>query len=233
MSYYSGMLPGSTSKLYKDEDIQVQLEPLAKWCSAEYVEKRVAKIVGNENKLILEDGSELPYDVLAVNVGSRTRGANQTKGVWDFSLTTRPINELLPKIGRKEEELKAKGIIPEVVVCGAGAAGVELAFAFKTRWSSFFGQEIKVTIASAEPNVLNYNHPTMISEVTRKLKEKNINILTKKHVAEITADSVIFTDGETIPATVAVWATGAEPQKVTTESDLDILNGYFRVNEFL
>ena len=30
-----------------------------------------------------------------------------------------------------------------------------------------------------------------------------------------------------------VWATGAEPQQITIESDLDILNGYFRVNDFL
>jgi NADH dehydrogenase FAD-containing subunit len=30
-----------------------------------------------------------------------------------------------------------------------------------------------------------------------------------------------------------VWATGAEPQQVTIDSDLDILKGYFRVNEYL
>jgi pyruvate/2-oxoglutarate dehydrogenase complex dihydrolipoamide dehydrogenase (E3) component len=45
----------------------------------------------------------------------------------------------LPKIVDKENDLKEKGIIPEVVIVGAGAAGTELSFAFKARWSQFFG----------------------------------------------------------------------------------------------
>jgi len=54
----------------------VQLKPLAKWCNADYIEKTVSKINGKENKIILEDGSEISYDLLAVNVGSRTRGSS-------------------------------------------------------------------------------------------------------------------------------------------------------------
>lgn len=34
VSYYSGMLPGTVAGLYKNEDIMVQLEPLAKWSKA-------------------------------------------------------------------------------------------------------------------------------------------------------------------------------------------------------
>ncbi len=64
----------------------MQLEPLAKWCKADYVDKRVEKIVGKENKLIFEDGSELEYGVLVLNVGSRTRGSNDIKGVSEFAL---------------------------------------------------------------------------------------------------------------------------------------------------
>jgi len=80
----------------------------------------------------------MEYDIAAVNVGSRTRGANDTTGVWDHSLTTRPINDLLGKIQRKEKTLVESKTIPRIVVCGAGAAGVEMAFAFKKRWSDLF-----------------------------------------------------------------------------------------------
>ena len=76
-SYYSGMLPGSVSKLYTPEDIMIEMAPLAKWCKAEYVEKRLNKIHANENKLEFEDGTFLEYDVLALNVGSKTRGAEE------------------------------------------------------------------------------------------------------------------------------------------------------------
>lgn len=139
VSYYSGMLPGSVSQLYTDEDIMVHLPPLAAWSQAEYIEKKVEEIKGAENKIRCSDGSWVEYDVLVINVGSRTRHTQKVPGVWEHSLTTRPINDLLPKIRTKEEELKAKNVIPKVVVCGAGAAGTELSFAFKARWSKFFG----------------------------------------------------------------------------------------------
>lgn len=42
-----------------------------------------------------------------------------------------------------------------------------------------------------------------------------------------------MSDGSSIECDVAIWATGAEAQQVTTDSDLDTLKGYFRVNKFL
>ena len=51
------------------------MAPLAAWCKADYIEKRVKKVVANENRVELEDGTSVEYDVLALNVGSKTRGA--------------------------------------------------------------------------------------------------------------------------------------------------------------
>ena len=42
-----------------------------------------------------------------------------------------------------------------------------------------------------------------------------------------------MTDGRHLDCNVPIWATGAEAQKVTTDSDLELMNGYFRVNDFL
>jgi hypothetical protein len=46
-------------------------------------------------------------------------------------LTTRPINDLINKIKQKELFLLEKNITPNMIICGAGAAGTELAFGFK------------------------------------------------------------------------------------------------------
>lgn len=40
-------------------------------------------------------------------------------------------------------------------------------------------------------------------------------------------------DGRKLLCNVPIWATGAEPQGVSAESDLDLLKGYFRVNNNL
>ena len=141
------------------------MEPLARWCNADYIEKRVEKIVANENRLLLSDGSFLNYDVLALNLGSKTKGTtgkNIVEGVWEHSLTTRPINDLLPKIVEKEKKLKDDGIIPDVVIVGGGAAGTELAFAFKARWNKFFNQDIKVKLVTHTDTVLSGSHESTI-----------------------------------------------------------------------
>ena len=138
-SFYSGMLPGSVSQLYEPKDITVELAPLAKWCKAEYIDARVEKIEASANKVHCANGKVVEYDALAVNVGSKTKDTGNIKGVWENALTTRPINDLLGKIEKKEQDLKAKGVVPVVAVCGGGAAGTELSFAFKVRWSKYFG----------------------------------------------------------------------------------------------
>lgn len=52
-------------------------------------------------------------------------------GVSEFAIPTRPISELVSKIERFEHEHERFDHVPHVVIVGAGAAGVELAFAFK------------------------------------------------------------------------------------------------------
>jgi len=155
------------------------MAPLAKWCNANYVEQRITKVVGDENRIILEDGSSIDYDVLVLNVGSKTRGTTGEQvvaGVWENSLTTRPLNDLLPKIVQKEDYLVSKGITPEVLICGAGAAGTELAFGFKHRWGKLYEKDIKVTLISHADTVLKGAHESTIKQVTRKLKEANIDV---------------------------------------------------------
>ena len=168
-----------------------------------------------------------------MNVGSRTRAANKVKGVWEHSLTTRPINDLLPKIQVKEKAMKEAGTIPVVVVCGSGAAGTELSFAFKARWSKYFGEEIKVTLIGSSEEPVPEQIDITRRNIIRKLKEHNIEYVGGQHITEIKEDGVVLSNGDVVPCNVPVWATGAEAQQVTAESDLDMLKGYFRVNNFM
>lgn len=44
---------------------------------------------------------------------------------------------------------------------------------------------------------------------------------------------MVLSNGEKLLCNVPVWATGAEPQKVSADSNLDLMHGYFKVNNFL
>ena len=146
MSYYSSMLPGSVADLYEEDELKINLEALAKWSGAEFILGKVSRISGDDQRVYLEGGQVIEYDLLSINIGSKTKAVDHIPGVWEHSLTTRSLNELIPKIKRREVDLKVQGIVPEVVVCGAGAAGTELSFAFKARWTKQFGQDVKVKL---------------------------------------------------------------------------------------
>ena len=189
----------------------VHLEPLAVWSHAKYIQKPVVKVIGKENKVYLANGQTVDYDVLVINVGSRTRDSYTTPGVWEHALTTRPINDLLPKIENKENELMREGIIPDVVVVGGGAAGTELSFAFKARWTKYFGREINVRILTSQDGPIPYDPLATRKMVFKLMKDYRITIEKMCRVKEVTKNSVILEDGRVFKCDVCVWATGAEP----------------------
>ena len=212
----------------------VHLEPIAEWCGAEYVNKTVVKIDANKNKIHTDDGSIVDYDVAVVNVGSKTQGTFRVKGVNKHALKTRPINDLLPRIEAREMELKTQGVIPKVAVCGAGAAGTELAFAFKKRWDDLFETDIKVDLLAEDQTIMANECLSFQNLALNKLAEKGINVHTGFKVNEVTEEGVVAKDGRALDANVTVWATGAEPQPVSKISNLDTCpQGYILVNNYL
>jgi len=67
----------------------------------------------------------------------------------------------------------------------------------------------------------------------KKFAEKNIDYIGGAYVTEVLSDHVKLENGNKVGCNVVVWATGADAQVCTAESDLDLLNGYFRVNKFM
>lgn len=70
-------------------------------------------------------------------------------------------------------------------------------------------------------------------QISRKLKELGIKYMGGYHIKAVQEKGVLLDDGTVVECTVPIWATGAEPQQVTADSDLEMLKGYFRVNKFL
>lgn len=70
-------------------------------------------------------------------------------------------------------------------------------------------------------------------KVEEKLEKQGIVVETHCHVSEVTAEGVKCEDGREFDGNVVVWSTGAEPQPVIEQSDLEMSKGYFRVNEFM
>jgi NADH dehydrogenase FAD-containing subunit len=90
------------------------------------------------------EGEPISYDILSLDVGSTTRGL-EIPGVKEYALSTRPISDLLQKIEKFEESHSSFLKTPQVIVIGAGPAGVELAWAFRSRFEKKFGSvEVRI-----------------------------------------------------------------------------------------
>ena len=88
-------------------------------------------------------------------------------------------------------------------------------------------------MVASKDNPVHTENQHMINQVSKELQEHGIDVETNCKVIEVTPSSVILEDGRIINCDVAIWATGAEPQQVSAESDLDLLKGFYRVNNFM
>lgn len=117
---YSGMVPGCVSKLYTLDQVQITLDSLANWSGIEFVCGKVVGMSFEENdgqKLVLveetdDSGSvtkkEVPFDVVSVDIGSTTRDFTSIPGANEYTISTRPISDLVVRIQKEEEMLKEK-----------------------------------------------------------------------------------------------------------------------------
>jgi selenide,water dikinase len=81
-AYYSGMLPACVAHLYEVEgfhlriflivDIRMDLVSLCGWCKANWVQGKMIGLDRESKQVILEGQDPVPYDILSIDIGSRT-----------------------------------------------------------------------------------------------------------------------------------------------------------------
>jgi len=117
---YSGMLPGVIAGHYRRHEAEIDVARLAEAAYAEFVEGAVAKLDLEDRVATLEEGTELEYDVVSLNIGSLVDRSIPGAGL---ALPAKPFEPFYDKL--KTAKLN------RVAIAGAGAAGAELAMALR------------------------------------------------------------------------------------------------------
>ena len=117
---YSGMLPGFVAGHYRLDEIRIDLAALAARAGAKLVLGRVAALDAARRVARLEGGTEIPYDLASLNLGSESNAP-------EYALAAKPFETFL------ERWLELKDRALSIAVVGAGAAGVEVAMAAAQR----------------------------------------------------------------------------------------------------
>lgn len=219
-SVYSGMVPASLVGLYDVSEGSIDVAALAARCGAAFYVDRVNAVDRERQVVTTDEHGEIPYDLLSLDVGSRPRGI---EAVHEASLVVgvKPVEEAAPRIAAFLEGAQEAGG-GRVVVVGAGAGGVEVAFAIRQRLPRG-----TVSLIESAREVLPGGSPRMQRLVRSLVHNYEIRAFVERRLDGVAADRVYLDDGTELEADLVVWATGAEGLPLLAESGFPVDDGGF------
>ena len=193
-----------------------------------------AKTVG------LHDGRQVDYDTLVLAAGAVTADFG-VPGVAEHAHPLKSVDDavalrlhLLRQFERADALTAPIGPgLLDVVVCGGGPTGVEMAGGIAELYSMVLRDDfpdLPVTeahIALVEPQdrVLAPFHPDSSKHATDRLRKMGVDVRTGVGIAEVRPDGVTLTDGERIAAGTVVWAAGVRANPVAEQLGVELGRG--------
>lgn len=215
---YSGMIPGVIAGQYTLGEAQIDIEALARRAAAAFVPARVVRLDTTQRTVELSDGSARSYDLLSFDIGSQAaRSARVEDGAPVVAV--KPIEPALAQIDAALALAPAPGG-RRIVVVGAGAAGMELAFALAARLRREPRASIVVCDAATQPVAT--RGARTIALVHRACAEVGIRFVGGAPVERVTRTGVQIAGLDELPADLVIWATGASAPPVFAESALPV-----------
>ena len=232
VSPYSGMVPGYIAGHYSLDEVQIALGPLCRRAGARFICANVTGLDRDSRRVLMAGRPALRYDVLSINCGAQPDLQDMP------GIAVKPIGSFLsqwPKLlATMRSQLAADSSssgrrMRGVMLVGAGAGGIELAFACRASLPA------QVPIKLVGPTLLPGSNRIAKKLVRRAMCEKNIVYITQRVTkARTTAEGFSVTlANETIEETgQLLWVTDVCAPNWLAESGLDCDDkGFVSVNE--
>ena len=225
---YSGMIPGYIEGIYNWSEIVIDLIKLSYAYNFRLIHAEVIKIDKNKKKIYFKNRCPLQYDFLSINTGIKSK--NASINIKNNALSLKPISGIKSLVQKTIKELVNNN--RKLVLIGAGAAGVEVAIAFRKRLNKLKIKNDIILLSNKEIILENYNNSVRkicISE----LKKNKIKIL---YNVKITRISKNFLDirNKRINNTFAILSTSSVPPDYLKKSNLPLTRkGYLNIQNTL
>lgn len=205
---YSGMLPGWVAGHYGIEACAIKLNELAISAGVTFHETAGLGLDLAKSELRCADGSTLPFDVLSIDTGPMP-DLQGLPGSIEHALPVRPIERFIAAWPALLGRIKSHGRRFDLVLLGAGAAGVELAFAIQHRAALDGCSQLIITLVGSQDLPLSGAPMSTRSHLARLLAKRGIQWLGSRRASRVEEQAVGFETGAPLSCDACLVATGA------------------------
>ncbi|MEM6778282.1 MAG: FAD-dependent oxidoreductase [Planctomycetota bacterium] len=223
---YSGMLPGFVAGHYERDELEINLERLTRQAGAELIQGRAVALRQSPQRVLLEDGKELTFDLASLDVGI-TSEMPHLKGFASFGIPVKP----LATFAARWEQYRSFPGTKSIAVIGGGIAGAEIAMAmsFALRSRGIHGS-IKLFDRG---EILWASSRRTQRRLRGELVRNRVKLIERATIQRVTEAGVVLEDGETIEAEFVLGAAGATPHPWLGDSGLELHSGFVVVDTHL
>ncbi len=201
---YTGMVPGLVAGRYALPEASIDAGALAARAGAAFVKAKAVRIERARKIVHCDNGEELAYDVLSINVGAVARNPLRVAGGAAI-LPTKPVEPFIAAIDTAKAE--------SVVVIGGGYGGVELAAALGFRGARVSLVAGRAGLAPAAPAAVR-------AILARRLGLRGVSLIEGADAVSTDTTGVTLSDGRMLAAQAVVLAAGVAPPPLLASLDL-------------
>jgi len=227
--WYSGMGPGMLGGCYEAGEGSVDVRALVERRGGRFLEGKIAAVRPKERSVLTEDGNEIPYDALSLNVGSEV-SSPLLDGAPDWIFAVKPVSSYLEL--RRRMLALPPGAEPHIVVAGGGPSGCETA-ANVRELCRRHRRGGRITLSVGEAGLLPHFSPSARRLAESEFEKMGIEV-TERRIVGRSGHTLCYSDGSTGTADFLAVATGVRPPRILAESGLAVDGeGAMIVDEYL
>jgi selenide,water dikinase len=211
---YSGMLPGWVAGHYSRSQCSIDLPALCRAAGVRFRQTAATGLDPVGRHVQCSDGAMLEYDLASLNIGS-TPDWDAIPGAFEHGVPVKPLTRFTTAWEALRLDARRKTTHLTIAVIGAGAGGVELAFAVQYALGGQHSSAMRprLHLLTDKESILSDHGPGVARKLGPILRERGVAVHTHSQVMRIDAGTLRCGPGEPLSFDYALLATTAAAPK--------------------
>ena len=204
---YSGMLPGYIAGHYSHSECHIDLDSLCAQAGVTRIEASVGEIDFTARIARCGHAPDQFFDVTSIDTGS-TPVLSPIPGAGQHGIAIKPVAQFLEHWAQLREAAKTAPRPLQVVVVGAGAAGVEVVLAMRHCISGDDGHA-SFTLIGDGPTILGVHPRGVQQQFMTILQNRGVSVRLNTAVERASPGTLLLRGGDRLAFDEVIWVTGA------------------------